>query len=228
MSKESCDGTYNSNSLLCRWFCRVGIQITRRRKLERKAEHQQERSIIPEPHTEEENFDELRAEQGNPLVAALPLPQPRCYGEYVGDSAACISCGFKTECSRCPHGADSYGASSSFVFYPTGSSAVDTEATTVEGGSNMNSNDFATRKAKAQDLEVVSVGNDFMVKSSTRQGGYMVTAREEGGHHCACMDFATHRGDSEWKCKHIIAVEEYLEKRGPTNGDSRYDIIDIE
>jgi len=91
----------------------------------------------------------------------------------------------------------------------------------------MNSKDFDTRKAKAQDLEVVSVGSDFMVKSSTRQGGYMVTTREEGGYHCACMDFATHRGDPKWKCKHTIAVEDYLEKRGPTNGDSRYDIIDI-
>ena len=91
----------------------------------------------------------------------------------------------------------------------------------------MTDKDLATRKEKAQKLEVVSVGDDFLIKSATRQGGYMVTVKEEGGYSCACMDYATHRGDKKWRCKHIIAVEMYLENRGPTNSDSRYDIIDI-
>lgn len=93
--------------------------------------------------------------------------------------------------------------------------------------SNMDSKDFEARKTKARKLEVVSVSDDFMVKSSTRQGGYMVTPKEGGGYHCACMDFALHRSDSEWKCKHIMAVEDYVESRGPTNGDSRFDLLDL-
>lgn len=119
-------------------------------------------------------------------------------------------------------------AGSSFALEPTGSAAVDTGTTRVGEESNMDSKDFEARKTKARKLEVVSVSDDFMVKSSTRQGGYMVTPKEGGGYHCACMDFALHRSDSEWKCKHIMAVEDYVESRGPTNSDSRFDLLDIE
>lgn len=95
-----------------------------------------------------------------------------------------------------------------------------------EGGSTMRTSDRSIREEKARDLEVVPAGDAFLVKSSTRKGGYMVTPEDDGKFHCACMDYATHRSDREWKCKHIIAVETYLEAR-PRNGTSRYDVIDI-
>ena len=199
MSWFSCPGTYDSQHFRCRWLCCAPWH---------------ERRKGQDDETEQQAEPEIVSERGNPM-------QLTCFGEY-DDSIACSYCWRKTECFHLKH-----GVSSSSAFYPTGSSAVDTGATIAEGVSDMTAKDLATRKEKAQKLEVASVGNDFMIKSSTRQGGYMVNVKEEGGYYCACMDYATHRGDKEWKCKHIIAVELYLENRGPTNSDSRYDIIDI-
>jgi len=218
MNPLPCFGKYDNLKFMCRCLCRSTKCI---RETKRKKQSQQE-------------YDECLvgtiggALRGAPLSIGESRRDPLgdrdvqdCFGRY-DDSIACSYCKHKMACFFRKH-----DASSSSVFYPTGSSAVDTGATQVEGVSNMTDKDLATRKEKAQELEVVSVGNDFMVKSSKRQGGYMVTVKEEGGHHCACMDYATHRGDKDWKCKHIIAVEMYLENRGPTNGDSRYDIIDL-
>lgn len=237
LHSHPCPGTYDGNKFRCRWLCSTGRRI-RREGQSSEAEANPEsggsayvRKLSPGPTSRfgagppiaqrpPRPEPEAYPQRGNPMQ--MFRAEPRCYGEYDANSTACLSCWLRAGCHQ-----STYGVSSSFVAYPTGSSAIDTGATQVEGGSDMNSKDFATRKAKAQELEVVSVGDDFMVKSSTRQGGYMVTAREEGGYHCACMDFATHRSDSEWKCKHIIAVEDYLEKRGPTNGDSRYDLLDL-
>lgn len=163
------------------------------------------------------------AQRGNPMQvgneANVRLP---CYGSY-DDSYACGYCSDQQSCFQLKH----YPTSSSFSIAPTDSSAVDTGATQVEGGSNMNEEELEARKTKAKKLEVTPVGDDFMIKSSTSKGGYMVNPKEEGGYHCACMDYALHRKDPDWRCKHIIAVETYLESRGPMKSDSRFELLDL-
>lgn len=93
----------------------------------------------------------------------------------------------------------------------------------------MNEEELEARKKKAKTLEVTPVGNDFMIKSSTSKGGYMVNVKEEGGYHCACMDYALHRKDPNWRCKHIIAVETYIEDLGPRAYEKRlrYELLDL-
>lgn len=219
-----CFGKYNNQSFLCTRLCRSSkceretVEMKQSKRLRAEQYAKRRLALNRTVHNmEEASSNQSQSEE-----------RPSCFGSY-DDSYACGACRheFRQECFQI-----GYGVSSSVSFIPAGSSFSDTGATPVGGGSeeNMDTKDLATRTAKAQGLEVVPVGDDFMVKSSTRQGGYMVTSIQQGdkiGYHCACMDFATHRGDKEWKCKHIIAVGEYLEKRGPSSGDSRYDIIDI-
>lgn len=213
MNLLPCFGKYNINNLLCRRLCiRNRWKCKRETTRKKQSQRRQAECLV----------SSMGGTFGLPDLRETRLD---CFGHY-DDQVACGFCKDATQCFQLKH----YGVGSSFAFKPTNSSAIDTGATRVEGGSDMNSKDFETRKTKAQELEVVSVANDFLVKSATRQGGYMVTTiqRKEGiGYHCACMDYATHRGDPDWKCKHIIAVEMYLEKKGPTNGDSRYDLLDL-
>lgn len=231
-----CYGKYRERKLLC-WFCwcieckvetesrqePVRVPETREQNPGSRLASRMEAALNSrehEPYYLREASPEPHVQRGNPMRPATPVSS-RCYGEY-DDSIACSYCGYKTECFN-----HKYGAVSSNSLEPTDSAAVDTGATRVGEESNMDSKEFEARKTKALKLEVVSVSDDFMVKSSTRQGGYMVTPKEGGGYHCACMDFALHRSDPEWKCKHIIAVDDYLERRGPTNGDSRFDLLDL-
>ncbi len=228
--RRPCFGKFNILKAPYRWLCLVcgdilaGYRLTRETKQERKEsrETEQERFLRGDQEQQERFRQEARVESRRAREGYIPPTQLPCYGSY-DDSDACGYCSDKNGCFQIKH----YPTSSSFATEPTDSSAVDTGATRAEGGITVNNKDFETRKAKAKDLEVTAVGTDFLVKSSTRQGGYMVTVKKEGGYHCACMDFATHRGDQDWKCKHIIAVETYLEKRGSTNSDSRYDLLDL-
>lgn len=198
-----CFGKYNKRKLLC-WFCWC---------IECHVETESRQGLWHEPEVREQNPGSRLASR---MEAALNSQEHEPY--YLREASPE---------PRVQRGNPMRPTGSSFAFEPTDSAAVDTGATRVEGGSDMDSKDFEARKTKAKKLEVVAVSDDFMVKSSTRQGGYMVTPKEGSGYHCACMDFAMHRSDSEWKCKHIIAVEDYVESRGPINGDSRFDLLDL-
>jgi len=215
-----CFGKYNDQKIRCKWICEGISQflwVYAVEELCEKCKRETKRSQA----REQEHGDRVGRAVETVQRALERQHRITCYGFY-NDSYACTYCELKTDCFQCR-----YGAASTSAIEPTDSYYPGVIEPRTEGVSDMTNKDLATRMEKAQELEAVSVGNDFMVKSSKRQGGYMVTAKEEGGYHCACMDYATHRGDKVWKCKHIIAVELYLENRGPTNSDSRYDIIDI-
>jgi len=160
---------------------------------------------------------------GGSYIISKPAEAPDCFGYYYDHASedsrepGCEDmCRFFTDCIRATH--------SSLNFEQETRLPVED---TQERGEQMQSKDLESRREKALSLEVIPAGDTFLVKSSTRKGGYMVTPEDDGTHHCACMDYATHRGDSKWRCKHILAVEMFLEERGPTRADSRFDVIDI-
>jgi len=166
---------------------------------------------------------------GDLHVIAKPAEAPTCFGRYYehtsdSNEPDCEDwCRFFTDCIRTTLSAENFLQE---LQLPT-DEIGNYQDSTPERREEMRSEDLESRQEKAMSLEVVPAGDTFLVKSSTRKGGYMVTPEDDGTYHCACMDYATHRGDPEWRCKHIIAVEMYLEERGPTSSDSRWGIIDV-
>ena len=71
------------------------------------------------------------------------------------------------------------------------------------------------KKAEKEGLVVERTGSGYMVTSSTKKGGYLVT--DDNGLACACADYYMHKSDITWKCKHILAVEALL-TQAPTTG----------
>ena len=98
----------------------------------------------------------------------------------------------------------------------------------------MTANELASRQRKALSLSVTVVEDGYSVPSSDG-GEYIVSCSDDGRLVCKCVDFIIHKADSEWKCKHILAVMLILERSGiknppllkPINRKSRYDAIDL-
>jgi len=98
----------------------------------------------------------------------------------------------------------------------------------------MTTNELASRQRKASLLSVTVVDDGYSVPSSDG-GEYIVSYNDDGRFVCKCMDFAIHRTDPDWVCKHILAVMLFLERSEmnnppslkPVNRKSRYDAIDL-
>jgi len=79
----------------------------------------------------------------------------------------------------------------------------------------MTTEELESRVKKTKGLIVEKTGTGYMVTSSTRAGGYLVSDGERL--ECSCPDYYLHRKDPDWKCKHIIVVEQNLEKKTTTS-----------
>lgn len=99
----------------------------------------------------------------------------------------------------------------------------------------MTANELAVRQRKASSLNVTIVDDGYSVPSSGG-GEYIVSYSDDGKLVCRCMDFAIHRTDSEWQCKHILAVMLFLQRSNISHSSptkpakknvSRYDVIDL-
>ena len=88
----------------------------------------------------------------------------------------------------------------------------------------MTEEELQNRIKKTKGLIVERTSTGYMVTSSGKGGGYLVTS--DGSYKCACMDFALHRADTSWKCKHVLAVENALAKQSTTTS-SRFAAIDV-
>ena len=84
---------------------------------------------------------------------------------------------------------------------------------------------YERNKKNAIGLVVEKTSTGYMVNSSTGKGGYLVNTDKEGHLACACMDQALNRGIPNYRCKHIIAVENSLEKTTITS--SRFAALDL-
>lgn len=72
------------------------------------------------------------------------------------------------------------------------------------------------RNEKAVNLKAFRLEeNLFAVESSEGENFYRVM-KENGSSTCVCSDFKTHHGENGWKCKHILAVEQF-QKNNPDN-----------
>lgn len=87
----------------------------------------------------------------------------------------------------------------------------------------MTQEELQARVKKTKGLIVEKTSTGYMVTSSGKGGGYLVTS--DGSYKCACMDYALHRADSTWKCKHIITVEQNLEKKEAVG--SRFSALEV-
>jgi len=101
------------------------------------------------------------------------------------------------------------------------------EESNSEGGRRMTDKELASRQKKAVSMIVKPVGGGYAIESSTGRGGYMVTVSKEGRLECSCPDYYLHRGDSDWVCKHLIAVETFRADIEIRPSGTRYDAIDI-
>jgi hypothetical protein len=84
---------------------------------------------------------------------------------------------------------------------------------------------YERNKKNAIGLVVEKTSSGYMVNSSTGKGGYLVNTDKESHLACACMDQALNRGISNYRCKHIIAVENSLEK--VVTNSSRFAALDL-
>ncbi len=74
---------------------------------------------------------------------------------------------------------------------------------------------------KADPLVVVPQNGDLRVYSpSDPANSYMVTG-DPGSLQCTCPDFQYHRTDPGWRCKHILAAMDTIERRQPPSGRRR-------
>jgi len=98
----------------------------------------------------------------------------------------------------------------------------------------MTANELASRQKKALSLSVTVVDGGYSVPSSDG-GEYILFYDDNRRLVCKCIDFIMHKADSQWKCKHILAVMLFLERSGienppsikPISRKSRYDAIDL-
>ena len=96
----------------------------------------------------------------------------------------------------------------------------------------MTANELASRQKKAIYLSVTVVDDGYSVPSSDG-GEYIVSYSDDGRLVCKCVDFIIHKADSEWMCKHILAVMLFQQKNisrpSPTRTakKTRYDAIDL-
>jgi len=96
----------------------------------------------------------------------------------------------------------------------------------------MTADELASRQRKAMSLSVTVVDDGYSVPSSDG-GEYLVSCMDDGRLVCKCIDFTIHKADSEWKCKHVLAVILFLQRNmsrpSPTRYTkrTRYDVIDL-
>ena len=96
----------------------------------------------------------------------------------------------------------------------------------------MTASELASRQRKASLLSVTVVEDGYSVPSSDG-GEYLVSYSDDGRLVCKCIDFTIHKADSEWKCKHVLAVMLSLQKNisrpSPirVTKKTRYDAIDL-
>ena len=98
----------------------------------------------------------------------------------------------------------------------------------------MTAQELAVRQRKASSLNVTIVDDGYSVPSSDG-GEYIVSYSDEGRLVCKCVDFIIHKADSDWRCKHILAVMLFMEgsemddppPTKPISRRSRYDAIDL-
>ena len=97
----------------------------------------------------------------------------------------------------------------------------------------MTANELASRQRKAMSLSVTVVEDGYSVPSSDG-GEYIVSYAEDGRLVCRCVDFIIHKADSDWQCKHILAIMLFLQRNSVSHPSptrqikrTRYDVIDL-
>jgi len=99
----------------------------------------------------------------------------------------------------------------------------------------MTADELSSRQRKALSLSVTVVDDGYSVPSSDG-GEYIVSYAENGRLVCKCVDFAIHKSDLDWRCKHVLAVMLFLQThnisrpsqtRPSKRNVSRYDVIDL-
>jgi hypothetical protein len=99
----------------------------------------------------------------------------------------------------------------------------------------MTADELSSRQRKATSLNVTLVEDGYSVPSSN-SGEYIVSYADDERLVCKCVDFVIHKADSEWKCKHVLAVMLFqqrsnISRSSPTKtvkkNVSRYDVIDL-
>jgi len=101
------------------------------------------------------------------------------------------------------------------------------------GSTEMTADELASRQRKAMSLSVMVVDDGYSVPSSDG-GEYLVSYSDDGRLVCKCVDFVIHKADSEWKCKHVLAVKLFLQRSNISSPSptrpikrTRYDVIDL-
>lgn len=85
----------------------------------------------------------------------------------------------------------------------------------------MNREEYATRRERAahEPLVIAKIDEGFRVHSPNAPGNiYRVTGMPDEPR-CTCPDFDHHAKDPEWRCKHILAVEERFGGRSITDDE---------
>lgn len=75
----------------------------------------------------------------------------------------------------------------------------------------MDGKDLRNRKEKARNLKVVRQEDGQYVVESSNGEKFYTAVKEENNATCDCQDFKRHCGDNGWRCKHILAVEQFIE-----------------
>ena len=75
----------------------------------------------------------------------------------------------------------------------------------------MNENELATRQERVQSETFIVAKTDegFRVCSPLAPANQFVVRPDGDILRCTCPDYQHHAGDPEWRCKHILAVEQY-------------------
>ena len=71
-----------------------------------------------------------------------------------------------------------------------------------------------TRKERAETLVISQTEEGFRVYSPAHPTTSYIVSGSPEAPACTCPDFEYHRGDPEWRCKHILAVLDHLLKSG--------------
>jgi len=102
----------------------------------------------------------------------------------------------------------------------------------------MTAGELASRQRKASSLSITVVEDGYSVPSPLMRGPdggeYIVSYSDDGRLVCKCVDFVIHKADSEWKCKHVLAVMLFQQRSNISHPSptkqikrTRYDVIDL-
>lgn len=90
----------------------------------------------------------------------------------------------------------------------------------------MTEQQFETRRQRAQrELFVISPAEDgWRVRTANNPSRYYLVSSGENGLACECPDFQENAPkDPAWKCKHVLAVEDYQAKTGANGAPEKYE-----